>query len=29
MKIEQQIVGGVMAAVKELYGAEVAESQVQ
>ena len=29
MKIEQQIVGGVMAAVKELYGAEVVESQVQ
>ena len=29
MKIEQQIVGGVMTAVKELYGAEVAESQVQ
>ena len=29
MKIEQQIVGGVMAAVKELYGAEVAENQVQ
>ena len=29
MMIEQQIVGGVMAAVKELYGAEVAESQVQ
>ncbi|MBR6445417.1 MAG: arginine--tRNA ligase [Prevotella sp.] len=29
MKIEQQIVGGVMVAVKELYGAEVAESQVQ
>ena len=29
MKIEQQIAGGVMAAAKELYGAEVAESQVQ
>ena len=29
MKIEQQIVGGVIAAVKELYGQEVAESQVQ
>ena len=29
MKIEQQIVGGVMAAVKDLYGADVAESQVQ
>ena len=29
MKVEQQIVGGVMAAVKDLYGADVAESQVQ
>ncbi|MBR7086907.1 MAG: arginine--tRNA ligase, partial [Prevotella sp.] len=29
MMIEQQIVGGVVAAVKELYGTEVAESQVQ
>ena len=29
MKIEQQIVSGIVAAVKELYGAEVAENQVQ
>ena len=29
MKIEQQIVSGVVAAVSELYGQQVAESQVQ